>query len=122
MNDFNWVKWTVLSTALLGAALPVIAFGMSVTVCIKRREKGFVLLALVLGYYAIQSVLSVFGISLARSINDMRSGGRLGSLLSLMLLYFPSVLTLAGWSLLALKKKMPNQTPEPMPLKRHGSS
>ena len=99
-------KWMMLSGAFVVVGLPVLTFAVSLIVYFRRKEHGFLVLAAVLGYYVVNSVLLVFfGINLTQTIYEMRSHGKVASFFSTLLPHFPSILFLVGWSLLAIKKK-----------------
>ena len=92
-----------LRTALLHAA-QIATFILVLRVYLKRREVGFLVLAIGLG---IQEALPLLGLLYMAGAGDVFQPLLFGKLSSIVI-YAPLVLTLTGWGLLA-KKKEPNQ-------------
>lgn len=99
MQDPGFYTSALFITRSISIGIALATFALALVVYLRRREAGFLMLAVVFAYRLADTVLVAFGINITAMLMRPPMGDRW------LLVYLPSIVTLLGWSLLAFRRK-----------------
>lgn len=99
MIDSRFFAPVLSHTWTINLTIALATFLLALIVYVRRREVGFLLLVVVLGYRLLDATLIACGINITAMLARPPIG------ISWFLIYVPPIVTLAGWLLLAIKGK-----------------